>query len=183
MSLSRTTLTAVSTMALTSVLATGCGDDATHDGPGPAVRERSTSTTALGTSRSPASNKGSDHMENNQMRIQITIGDQRFRATLTDSAAARDLLAQLPVTVNMVDHAGVEKTGPLPAPLSLEGQPEGADPDIGDVGYYAPGNDLVLYYRDQAYFPGIAVLGRLDGDATEHIADLSGPVTATVEAR
>ena len=179
MSLSRTTLTAVSTMALTSVLATGCGDDATHDGPGPAVRERSTSTTAQGTSRSPASNKGSDHMENNQMRIQITIGDQRFRATLTDSAAARDLLAQLPV----VDHAGVEKTLAHCQRRSLEGQPEGADPDIGDVGYYAPGNDLVLYYRDQAYFPGIAVLGRLDGDATEHIADLSGPVTATVEAR
>ena len=111
------------------------------------------------------------------MKIQITIGDQRFAAMLADSAAARDLLAQLPVTVDMVDHGGVEKTGPLPSPLSLDGQPEGADPDVGDLGYYAPGNDLVLYYGDQSYFPGIVVLGRLDGDAAEHIAALDGPVT------
>jgi len=116
------------------------------------------------------------------MQIRITIREQRFTATLDDSPAADDLLAQLPVTLDMVDHGGVEKTGPLPRPLSLDGQPEGADPDVGDLGYYAPGNDLVLYHGDQSYFPGIVVLGRLDGDAPERIAALTGPVTATVEA-
>jgi hypothetical protein len=75
------------------------------------------------------------------MQIRITIGDQRFTATLDDSPAADDLLAQLPVTVDMVDHG------------------------------------------DQSYFPGIVVLGRLDGDAPERIAALTGSVTATVEAR
>lgn len=72
------------------------------------------------------------------MRITITIDDQRFHATPSDSAAARDLVAQLPVTIDMRDHGGVEKTGALPSPLSLDGQPEGADPDVGDLGYYAP---------------------------------------------
>jgi hypothetical protein len=75
------------------------------------------------------------------MQIRITIGDQRFTATLDDSPAADDLLAQLPVTVDMVDHG------------------------------------------DQSYFPGIVVLGRLDGDPPERIAALTGSVTATVEAR
>ena len=117
------------------------------------------------------------------MRIQITIGEQRVEATLNESAAARDLLVQLPVIIDMVDHGGVEKTGPLAEPLDLAGQPEGADPDVGDLGYYAPGNDLVLYYGDQSYFPGIVVLGRLDGNAAERIAALDGAVTATVEAR
>ena len=117
-----------------------------------------------------------------RMRIQITIGEQRFHATLDDSAAARDLVAQLPLTIDMSDHGGVEKTGPLPSPLSLDGQPDGADPDVGDLGYYAPGNDLVLYYGDQSYYPGIVILGRLDGDAAQRISDLDGPVTATVEA-
>ena len=116
------------------------------------------------------------------MQITITIGDQRFTATLDDTPAADDLLAQLPVTIDMVDHGGVEKTGPLPGPLSLDGQPEGADPDVGDLGYYAPGNDLVLYHGDQSYYPGIVVLGRLDGDAAERIAAMSGSVAATVEA-
>ena len=115
------------------------------------------------------------------MRIQITVGNQRFPATLTDSAASRDLVAQLPATIDMVDHGSVEKTGPLRAPLSLDGQPDGADPDPGDLGYYAPGGDLVLYYGDQSYFPGIAILGRLDGDAAERIAALDGSITATVE--
>jgi hypothetical protein len=117
------------------------------------------------------------------MEIGITIGDQHFTATVDDSAAAHDLLAQLPVTVDMVDHGGVEKTGPLPEQLSLDGQPEGADPEVGDLGYYAPGNNLVLYYGDQSYFTGIVVLGRLDGDAAERIAALDGAITVTVEPR
>jgi hypothetical protein len=81
------------------------------------------------------------------------LSDQRFQATLSDSAAARDLVAQLPVTIDMVDHGAVEKTGALPSPLSLDGQPEGAEPGVGDVGYYAPGNDVVFYYGDQSHFP------------------------------
>lgn len=116
------------------------------------------------------------------MRIQITIGEHRSSATLAETDAARDLVSQLPVTIDMTDHSGVEKTGPLPSPLSLAGQPDGADPDVGDAGYYAPGNDLVLYYGDQSYFPGIVVLGQLDDDAAQRISELDGPVIATVES-
>jgi hypothetical protein len=181
-------LTAVPTIALTALLAAGCGesgrrattraradalDSAAHPSPVPEPAPRS------------AGDRGDEaaQSQENRMHIQLTIGDQTFGATLHDSPAARDLLAQFPVTVEMSDHGGVEKTGPLPGPLSLEGQPEGADPDLGDLGYYAPGNDLVLYYGDQAYFPGIVVLGRMDGDAAERIADMDGSVTVTVEGR
>ncbi len=115
------------------------------------------------------------------MRIRLSIGGQRFRATLDDSPAGRDLMAQLPLTLEMTDHGAVEKTGPLPSPLSLEGQPKGADPEVGDVGYYAPGNDLVLYYGDQSYYDGIVILGRMEGDAPERIAELDGGVTVRVE--
>lgn len=121
-------------------------------------------------------------VEDMTTRLILTIGEERFGATLDASAAARDLLAQLPVTVEMTDHGGVEKTGPLPAPLSLDGQPEGADPDVGDLGYYSPGNDLVLYHGDQGYYPGIVVLGRLDDGVARRIAALDGSVTVTVEA-
>jgi hypothetical protein len=124
-----------------------------------------------------------DRPSEDRMKIQITIDDQRFEATLAESAAARDLVAQLPVTIDMVDHGQVEKTGPLPSPLSLQGQPDGADPDVGDLGYYAPGNDLVLYYGDQSYYPGIVILGQLDGDAAQRISALDGPITARVEAQ
>ncbi|WP_433728494.1 cyclophilin-like fold protein [Actinoplanes sp. CA-051413] len=117
------------------------------------------------------------------MKISIAIGGERFSATILDSAAGRDLVAQLPLTVAMTDHGSVEKTGPLPSPLSLDGQPDGADPDVGDVGYYAPGNDLVLYYGDQSYYPGIVIIGHLDGDAAGRIADMEGAVTANVDVQ
>ena len=116
------------------------------------------------------------------MDIEIAIGSEVFKATVDDSAAGRDLLEQLPVTLEMSDHGSVEKTGRLPSPLSLEGQPAGADPDIGDLGYYAPGNDLVLYYGDQSYFPGIVVLGRLGDGVAEALAAMDGSVTVTVTA-
>jgi hypothetical protein len=172
-------LTAVPAVALTALLGSGCGNGAgTRDGQGPTGRESTAlSATAQDNSRRPASN------QEDPVKIQITIGDLRLEAALSDTAAARDLVAQLPVTIDMIDHGGVEKTGPLPAPLSLKGQPEGADPNVGDLGYYAPGKDLVLYYGDQSYFPGIVILGRLDSGAAEQIAGMDGPVTATVEAR
>ncbi|MDX6248745.1 MAG: hypothetical protein QOF10_2105 [Kribbellaceae bacterium] len=156
--------TAIVVLASTVVLVlVACGTDAaTGDAGRPATPTSSSQRTRS--------------TEEDGMRIQITIGDQHFQATLDDSAATRDLAAQLPLTVEMSDHGAVEKTGPLPFSLSLDGQPAGADPDVGDVGYYAPGNDLVLYYGDQSYYDGIVVLGRMHDDAAERIASLDGSI-------
>lgn len=160
--------------ATVALLATACSGSRIGDGTTPAGSVTPTTT--------PSGTPLTITPQGDGMRIQITIGDERFEASLSDSAASRDLVAQLPVTIDMADHGQVEKTGPLPAPLSLDGQPDGADPDVGDVGYYAPGDDLVLYYGDQSFFPGIVVLGRLDGDAVQRLSALEGAVTATVEA-
>ena len=179
----RALLAAVLTAAVGVVVA-GCSDTDPGDGTtSPTAPVSSGPTTSPNNDRNEGNDRNDESEKEDRMRIQITIGGQRFGATLGESAAARDLIAQLPVTVDMIDHGGVEKTGPLPSPLSLDGQPDGADPDVGDLGYYAPGNDLVLYYGDQSYFPGIVVLGRLDGDAAQRISELDGPVTARVEAQ
>jgi hypothetical protein len=187
MSFTRRTLTAVPVVILTALLGAGCGAGGeTSADQGADDLDSTAQTTPTPPPSHPPAGSGAGVLaerQENRMNIQITIGDQTFVATLRDSPAARDLLAQLPVTVQMTDHGGVEKTGPLPSPLSLEGQPEGADPDVGDLGYYAPGNDLVLYYGDQSYFRGIVVLGRMHGDAAQRIAKIDGSVTATVEAR
>jgi hypothetical protein len=171
------TLLATALSALLGLAVAGCGDTGTDTGRAPTGASSATGPTdphdPTPTSESP---------QDDRMRIDITIGEQRFHATLSDSAAARDLVARLPVTVDMRDHGGVEKTGALPAPLRLDGQPEGADPDVGDLGYYAPGNDLVLHYGDQGYYPGIVILGRLDETAAPRIAAIGASVTATVEA-
>ena len=165
----------MSVLAATGLALAGAGCSRATTEPGAAPAPTGTPTTT------PDAGDGATDQET-RVRISITVGEERLAATLPDTPAARDLRAQLPVGLEMTEHGGVEKTGRLPAPLSLEGQPEGADPEVGDLGYYAPGQDLVLYHGDQSYFAGIVVLGRLEGDAAERISRLDGDVVATVEA-
>jgi hypothetical protein len=94
--------------------------------------------------------------------IKITIADTVVTARLADNATARDLAAQLPLTLTFKDFNLVEKIATLPQRLSMDGVPAGADPDIGDIGYYAPSGDLVFYYGDVGYWNGIVRIGRFD---------------------
>lgn len=94
--------------------------------------------------------------------IKITIADTVVTARLVDNATARDLAAQLPLTLTFKDFNQVEKIATLPRRLSMDGVPAGADPDIGDIGYYAPSGDLVFYYGDVGYWNGIVRIGRFD---------------------
>jgi hypothetical protein len=126
-----------------------------------------------------APSDGGDGASAAPVRLGITAGDVELVATLRDTAAARDLLAQLPLTLSMRDHGRVEKTGSLPRALSLADEPAGADPDVADLGYYAPSNDLVLYYGDQSYYDGIVILGRLEGDVAA-LAQIDGRLDVQV---
>jgi hypothetical protein len=94
--------------------------------------------------------------------IKITIADKVITARLADNATARDLAAQLPPTLTFKDFNHVEKVATLPRRLSTDGVPAGADPDIGDIGYYAPSANLVFYYGDVGYWNGIVRIGRFD---------------------
>jgi hypothetical protein len=97
--------------------------------------------------------------------IRITFDDAVLPARLHDNAAAHDLAAQLPLTLTFRDHNNVEKTAPLPRELPLEGAPEGHDPAAGDIGYWAPGGDLVFYYDSEApFFNGIVRIGEFEGE-------------------
>jgi hypothetical protein len=114
-------------------------------------------------------------------RIRIRMGDQTATATLNSSAAARDLIAMLPLSIRMRDHLRREKTGPIPGPLSerTEGIP---NYQSGDLGYWRPGGNFVIFYRHDGLTipsPGIVILGQVDSGA--EIFDVPGPVEVTVE--
>jgi hypothetical protein len=97
-------------------------------------------------------------------KILIALGDRTFIAQLADNPTARDLVAQLPLTLQFRDFNRVEKIAELPRPLTMDGVPAGAHPEINDIGYYAPSGDLVLYYGDVGYFNGIVRIGRLEAE-------------------
>jgi hypothetical protein len=54
-------------------------------------------------------------------------------------------------------------------------------PAAGDIGYWAPGGDFVLYYdNDAPYFDGIVRIGEIDGDVPA-IARLPEDSSVTIE--
>lgn len=109
------------------------------------------------------------------------MGDQSVTATLNNSEAARDLVAMLPVSIQMRDHLRREKTGRIPKLLSERAQGS-ATYEKGDLGYWRPGGNFVIFYRHDGLTipsPGIVLLGKLDAGA--EVFDLPGSVNVTVE--
>ncbi|MEV3906913.1 cyclophilin-like fold protein [Streptomyces canus] len=104
------------------------------------------------------------------MHIRLTLNGHRIAATLNDSATARDFAAQLPLTLSLRDFHQAEKIADLPRKLSTSGAPQGTDPEVGDLAYYAPWNQLATYYRDAPYATGLVPLGRMDRSGVEQLA-------------
>ena len=96
------------------------------------------------------------------MKISIKIQDRVITATLSDNATARDFASLLPMTVTLNDYASTEKVSDLPRRLSTQGAPEGSDPSVGDITYYAPWGNLAIFYRDFHYSSGLIKLGRIE---------------------
>ncbi len=159
-------------LALLATLSlSACGGD-DEDGDEPAgAPEMGTSAPSSG----PSPPSGDQHATTrNGIPTQITFGNTELTARLDDNATARDLSAQLPLTLTFRDHNSVEKTAPLPRELSLDGAPEGHNPAAGEIGYWSPGGDLVFYYdSDAPFFNGIVRIGEFDGemDAIERQSD------------
>jgi cyclophilin-like protein len=79
--------------------------------------------------------------------VRITVADQTITAQLADNPTARDLTDELPFTLTFQDFNRVEKVAELPRPLTTDGVPTGADPDINDIGYYAEPEPRLLLRR------------------------------------
>jgi hypothetical protein len=163
---------------LTTVALSACGGD--DEDTDQAAGAPETSTSAPPPSPSPTSDdQNGSPAEGTPIRI--TFGETELTARLDDNATARDLAAQLPLTLRFRDHNNVEKTAPLPRQLSLEGAPEGHDPAAGDIGYWAPDGDLVFYYASDApFFNGIVRIGEFDGEI-DAIERQSQEFTVTIQ--
>jgi hypothetical protein len=173
----------VLSLAMTFVFAvTACGSDSEGTASPSAAPASSSSSGSSGESASAAasSSPNPDQSSSDGTPIRVTIGGTVLTGRLWDNATARDLIEKLPVTVEFSDHQNMEKTGALPEELSTEGMPEGEDPRPRDIGYYAPGGDLVFYYGDVGYHDGILRIGQFDGDM-DAIADQEDGFTARVE--
>jgi hypothetical protein len=112
--------------------------------------------------------------------IRVTIGESVLYGRLWNTSTAESLIAQLPLTLAFRDFNRLEKIATVPQPLSLEGAPAGSDPLPGEIGYYSPSNNLVLYYGDVGYFNGIVRIGQFEGDYVTFLTQ-ADTYTATIE--
>ncbi len=99
------------------------------------------------------------------VRIRLIIGDRVATATLDDTAPARDFATMLPVTTSMHDLLGREKPGRLPRQLDVGGATREYRYEVGEIAYWAPGNDIAIFYADDGQSipqPGLVRLGAID---------------------
>ena len=112
------------------------------------------------------------------MNIIVKSEAHEVVCTLNSSRAARDLLTQLPLSLDISDYAGKEKTFSPPAKLDTSG----AQPDDGSAGtlaYFAPWNTVVLFYKNSGSYSGRYALGECRDAAA--IEKLRGRVTVSVQ--
>jgi hypothetical protein len=112
--------------------------------------------------------------------IRVIIGDTILTGRLWNNPTARDLIAQLPLTLTFRDFNQVEKIAQLPRKLSMDGVPAGDDPFPRDIGYYNPSGNLVFYYDDVGYFTGIVRIGQFDS-SMDAIVSHNGNFIARIE--
>ena len=112
-------------------------------------------------------------------QLVVTAGDKRIVVALNDTKAAADLLAQLPLTVNVEPYSDNEITfHPARELDTTDGITGGGK--AGALGYFAPWNNVVLYYGDFEAYPGLYILGEVT-EGAEYISELTGEVQLLAE--
>ena len=116
------------------------------------------------------------------MKITVKSGDTAIVFQLNDSPAAKSLIAQLPLTLDVQPFSSNEQTFYPPQALDTTGTPDITSAAAGTLAYYAPWKDVVMFYggfsggsRGVLFELGKVIEG---GDA---IRGLSGTITITAE--
>ena len=119
-------------------------------------------------------------------RIRITAGTVQAEGELADNSTARMVAEALPISASARTW-GDEIYFPIPVEAELEDGKEVVE--MGDLGYWPPGNAFCIFFgptpasRGEEIRPAsaVTVVGKVDGDATVFKAVASG-AAVVVEA-
>jgi hypothetical protein len=137
-----------------------------------------TNTTAP--SRSPVVSQPS--ASTGSVRVVLRFGDEFATATLSDTPAAREFAAMLPLQLKLRDPMGQAKSGPLPRPIDAAGGEPVFDPAVGEIYYSGPSSTFVIFYDDLGQSipdPGLVRLGTVD-TRTDRIAAAGNRLTLQI---
>lgn len=97
-----------------------------------------------------------------ERKLRMIVDGQEISITLYDTPAANALYDMLPLDLNFEDFNGIEKISYLSQELPTEGEPDGCDPEVGDLCLYAPWGNLSIFYQDFRYSDSLIMLGHID---------------------
>lgn len=95
--------------------------------------------------------------------ITITIDGTSIAATLNDSAAARDFVKSMPVTVPSIRNIDIEYFGAVASPLTETG-PFYDDVRPGHIVYYAPKDEVALIFEPTSSPGQLTKIGDITSD-------------------
>ena len=127
-----------------------------------------------------ASNAGSKPSHENGPKITLTIGSIVLPAILHNTTLAKDLVATLPVTVSL-NRGPVDYCGGI-APIHYEKKDVQAGYRSGDLAYWIPGQDFVIFTETKAASseaPDLVIIGQISTDILA-VRDLGSTIEVTI---
>jgi hypothetical protein len=109
-----------------------------------------------------------------KMKISVHANGNTTVFQLNDSQAARELYAQLPLSIGVENYSHNEQIFYPPKKLATTGTPS-ADARTGTLAYYTLWGDVVMFYKEFGTANGLYELGHAVS-GTEHIKDFSGMI-------
>lgn len=106
------------------------------------------------------------------MKVRVTANNKTTVFELNNSQAARDLYAQLPLSIKVENYSDNEKIFYPPKKLNTTNTPQ-ANAKAGTLAYYAPWGDVVMFYGDFGSANGLYELGQAVS-GIEHIKEMTG---------
>lgn len=92
------------------------------------------------------------------MKINVKANGNTIVFKLNNSQAAKDLYAQLPLSISVENYSNNEKIFYPPKKLNTTDTPQ-ADAQVGTLAYYAPWGDVVMFYGSFGSAAGLYELG------------------------
>lgn len=103
----------------------------------------------------------------------LRFGDESAAATLSDTRAAREFAAMLPLDLDLRDPMGQAKSARLPQPIDVSRAEPVFDPAVGQIYYSPASHTFAIFYEDLGQSipdPGLVRLGAVDA-GMDRIAD------------
>jgi hypothetical protein len=108
------------------------------------------------------------------MHISVKANGNTTVFELNNSPAARDLYAQLPLSISVENYSNNEKIFYPPEKLNTSDTPK-ADARVGTLAYYAPWGNVVMFYGRFGSAAGLYELGHAIS-GSEYIRGMSGTI-------